>query len=78
MANAIISKEDKQWMGRDAARTLAEAERIKNNPQLSKLAAIEATKMAKELQASATAMTKVSKVSTPKVKPARVVTRSKK
>lgn len=61
-----ISMEDQKWRGRDAARTLAEAERIKKDPLLSKLAAKEAVAMAKEQTESAKAMQKVAKTVAPK------------
>jgi TRAP-type uncharacterized transport system substrate-binding protein len=70
MMGKKISTDDQKWMGRDAARTLAEAERIKKDPMLSKLAAKEAKNMAKEQRESADAMAKVAKTVTPKTKPA--------
>ena len=54
-----MSADEKKWRGRDAAHTLAEAERIKNDPVLSKLAAKEAKNIAKEHQSTAAAMSKV-------------------
>jgi hypothetical protein len=62
----VIPKADQEWRGRDAARTLAEAERIKADPVLSKLAAKEAAKMAAEQQQQAAAMNKVAKLIAPK------------
>lgn len=54
-----MTADEKKWRGRDAVHTLAEAERIKNDPVLSKLAAKEAKSMAKEHQSTAAAMSKV-------------------
>lgn len=62
MADKAMSAEDKQWRGRDAARTLMEAEKIRKDPVLSKLAAKEAQSLAKEHQANASAMTRVARV----------------
>lgn len=60
-----ISKEDAKWRGRDAARTLAEAERIKSDPQLARLAAREAKNMMKEQMESVKAMSKIVKATNP-------------
>ena len=57
-----MTQEEKQWKGRDAARTLMEAERIKSDPVLSKLAAIEAQNMIKEHQKTMEAMGKVASI----------------
>jgi hypothetical protein len=56
-----IPKEDMEWRGRDAARTLAEAERIKADPLLSKLAAKHAQSIADEKMQEANSMVKVAK-----------------
>jgi hypothetical protein len=57
-----MTADEKKWRGREAANTLAEAERIKKDPTLSRLAAKEAQNMAREAQAQAAAMAKVAKV----------------
>ena len=57
--NIKMSAEDKKWQGRSDARTLAEAERIKNDPSRAKLAAKEAMNMLKEQQDNLKAMSKV-------------------
>lgn len=54
-----LSLDEQRWQGRDAARTLAEAERIKGDPVLSKLAAKESANILKEHQDNALAMAKV-------------------
>jgi len=61
-----MTADEQKWRGRDAARTLAEAERIKNDPMLSKLAAKEAANILKEHQENANAMAKVCKQVAPK------------
>ena len=62
-----IPAADREWRGRDAARTLAEAEKIKADPTLSKLAAEHAGKLATERMQEAVAMQKVAKSVAPKV-----------
>jgi hypothetical protein len=68
VAKISIPKEDRQWRGRDAARTLAEAERIKNDPMLFKLAMKEAKLMAKEKMEEAQSIIKVAKSTNKKKK----------
>lgn len=72
-----MSADEKKWRGRNAAQTLAEAERIKKDPTLSRLAAKEAQAMAKEHQATATAMSKVAKTNaTKRTAPAKSTSRT--
>lgn len=50
----MVAKSETEWQGRDAANTLAEAERIKKDPKLYKQAKQYADKMAKEHEQTAT------------------------
>lgn len=72
-----ISAQEQEWRGRDAANVLAEAEKIKKDPKLSKLARQYAGKMAKEHEQTAnnlrSAIPTVKK-STPKATPKKTTT----
>ena len=59
VAKTVIPKDEQIWRGRDAARALAEAERIKKDPVLMKLAMKEAKSMYEEQQAQANAMANI-------------------
>ena len=60
--NPIQPADDKDWMARDDARTLALAEEIKANAARLKAAAAQAKKMLAEKQSEAKALDKIAKV----------------
>lgn len=58
-----LTKDEKKWRAESDAYTLAEAEAIRADKSRLKLAAVEAKKMAKEAEARAKGMKKVSSLS---------------
>ena len=61
MATKAQIAQEKEWAAQDDARTLAQAEQIKKDPNRMKSAAVAATKMAAEAKKHADSMSKVAK-----------------